>query len=132
MLPPPIVGCQERRSHLRSVLTLWHPERVPTARERIRAEVTSEITDAARRQLAEVGAAALSLRAAKLTARGSTQIYTAAMQSAREQVQTILTELGFSGRHFSVIERASDLHRGPVIGKVGWEDGREAPSTTEP
>ncbi|SOD94372.1 TetR/AcrR family transcriptional regulator [Blastococcus haudaquaticus] len=36
---------------------------VPTARERVRAEITAEITDAARRQLAEVGAAALSLRA---------------------------------------------------------------------
>ena len=36
---------------------------MPTARERIRAELTAEITDAARRQLAEVGAAALSLRA---------------------------------------------------------------------
>jgi len=36
---------------------------VPTARERVRAEITGEITDAARRQLAEVGAAALSLRA---------------------------------------------------------------------
>ncbi|MBN1094115.1 TetR/AcrR family transcriptional regulator [Blastococcus sp. TML/M2B] len=36
---------------------------MPTARERVRAEVTAEITAAARRQLAEVGAAALSLRA---------------------------------------------------------------------
>src|SRR5215207_3373039 len=36
---------------------------MPTARERVRAEITAEITDAARRQLAEVGAAALSLRA---------------------------------------------------------------------
>ena len=36
---------------------------MPTARERIRAELTAEITDAARRQLGEVGAAALSLRA---------------------------------------------------------------------
>jgi AcrR family transcriptional regulator len=36
---------------------------VPSARERVRAELTAEITDAARRQLAEVGAAALSLRA---------------------------------------------------------------------
>ena len=36
---------------------------VPTARERVRAELTAEIADAARRQLAEVGAAALSLRA---------------------------------------------------------------------
>jgi AcrR family transcriptional regulator len=36
---------------------------VPTARERVRAELTAEITDAARHQLAEVGAAALSLRA---------------------------------------------------------------------
>jgi AcrR family transcriptional regulator len=34
-----------------------------TARERVRAELTAEITDAARRQLADVGAAALSLRA---------------------------------------------------------------------
>jgi AcrR family transcriptional regulator len=36
---------------------------VPTARERVRREITAELTDAARRQLAEVGAAALSLRA---------------------------------------------------------------------
>jgi AcrR family transcriptional regulator len=36
---------------------------MPSARERVRAEVTAEITDTARRQLAEVGAAALSLRA---------------------------------------------------------------------
>ena len=36
---------------------------MPTVRERVRAELTAEITDAARRQLAEVGAAALSLRA---------------------------------------------------------------------
>ncbi|TFV62611.1 TetR/AcrR family transcriptional regulator [Geodermatophilus sp. DF01-2] len=35
----------------------------PTVRERVRAELTAEITAAARRQLAEVGAAALSLRA---------------------------------------------------------------------
>jgi AcrR family transcriptional regulator len=34
-----------------------------TARDRARAELTAEITDAARRQLGEVGAAALSLRA---------------------------------------------------------------------
>ena len=34
-----------------------------TTRQRVRAELTAEITDAARRQLAEVGAAALSLRA---------------------------------------------------------------------
>ena len=36
---------------------------MPTARERVRAELTAEIAEAARRQLAEVGAAALSLRA---------------------------------------------------------------------
>ncbi len=36
---------------------------MPTARERVRAEITAEITAAARRQLGEVGAAALSLRA---------------------------------------------------------------------
>ena len=41
-----------------------HHRRVPpTARERVRVELTREITDAARRQLADVGAAALSLRA---------------------------------------------------------------------
>ena len=34
-----------------------------SARERVRAELTAEITEAGRRQLAEVGAAALSLRA---------------------------------------------------------------------
>ena len=48
---------------LRTVLTERHDPVVPTARERVRAEITGEITDAARRQLAEVGAAALSLRA---------------------------------------------------------------------
>jgi len=36
---------------------------VTSARERVRAELTAEITEAGRRQLAEVGAAALSLRA---------------------------------------------------------------------
>ncbi|MGY1794796.1 TetR/AcrR family transcriptional regulator [Geodermatophilus sp. SYSU D00525] len=36
---------------------------MPTARERVRAELTAEIAEAARRQLAEVGAAGLSLRA---------------------------------------------------------------------
>ena len=41
-----------------------HHGRVPTtARERVRAELTAEIADAARRQLGEAGAAALSLRA---------------------------------------------------------------------
>ena len=40
-----------------------HHPAVSTARERIRAEITGEIAAAARRQLAEVGAAALSLRA---------------------------------------------------------------------
>jgi AcrR family transcriptional regulator len=49
---------------LRAALHFGHHDRVPTtARERVRAELTAEITDAARRQLAEVGAAALSLRA---------------------------------------------------------------------
>jgi AcrR family transcriptional regulator len=45
------------------VLRFGHHEFVLTARERVRAELTEEITEAARRQLAEVGAAALSLRA---------------------------------------------------------------------
>jgi AcrR family transcriptional regulator len=49
---------------LRSALSTEQDVRMPpTARERVRAELTAEITDAARRQLAEVGAAALSLRA---------------------------------------------------------------------
>ena len=48
---------------MRPVLSSGILERVTTARERVRAELTAEITDAARRQLAEVGAAALSLRA---------------------------------------------------------------------
>jgi AcrR family transcriptional regulator len=45
------------------VLNGDHGDVPTTARERVRAELTAEITDAARRQLAEVGAAALSLRA---------------------------------------------------------------------
>jgi AcrR family transcriptional regulator len=49
---------------LRSAISVRHHGGVPTtARERVRAELTREITDAARRQLAEVGAPALSLRA---------------------------------------------------------------------
>ena len=39
------------------------PTRAQTARERVRSELTAEIKDAARRQLAAEGAAALSLRA---------------------------------------------------------------------
>jgi AcrR family transcriptional regulator len=45
------------------VLSIGQDDSVPTARERVRAELTAEIAEAARRQLAEVGAAALSLRA---------------------------------------------------------------------
>ena len=45
------------------MLTIRHHRGVPSASERVRAELTAEITDAGRRQLAEVGAAALSLRA---------------------------------------------------------------------
>jgi AcrR family transcriptional regulator len=55
---------QERCSHLRAAISDRDDDHVPsTARERVRAELTAEITDAARRQLADVGAAALSLRA---------------------------------------------------------------------
>src|SRR3954453_18740889 len=56
---------QERRSPLRALLTKCDPPVVPptTARERARAEITAEITDLARAQLATVGAAGLSLRA---------------------------------------------------------------------
>ena len=46
-----------------SVLAGHHGAVPTTARERVRAELTAEITEAARRQLGEVGAAALSLRA---------------------------------------------------------------------
>src|SRR3712207_4171512 len=61
-LPP--VGCQEQRSRLRALLARSQDDGVPpTVRERVRAELTAEITAVARRQLAEVGAAGLSLRA---------------------------------------------------------------------
>ncbi|UOY00920.1 TetR/AcrR family transcriptional regulator [Blastococcus sp. PRF04-17] len=49
---------------------------MPNVRERVRAELTAEITDAARRQLAEVGAPALSLRAvAREVGMASSAIY---------------------------------------------------------
>jgi AcrR family transcriptional regulator len=49
---------------LRAPITTGRIDRVPsTVRDRVRAEVTAEITAVARRQLAEVGAAGLSLRA---------------------------------------------------------------------
>jgi AcrR family transcriptional regulator len=49
---------------LRALLAQGRIDRVPsTVRDRVRAEITAEITAAARRQLAEVGAAGLSLRA---------------------------------------------------------------------
>src|SRR3712207_1688537 len=55
---------QERCSRLRAPITGGRINRVPpTVRDRVRAEVTAEITAVARRQLAEVGAAGLSLRA---------------------------------------------------------------------
>src|SRR5688572_25105861 len=56
-------ACQERRSHLRAALSIGHHGDMTSARERVRTEVTAEITAAARRQLAEVGASGLSLRA---------------------------------------------------------------------
>jgi AcrR family transcriptional regulator len=49
---------------LRAPITNGRIDRVPsTVRDRVRAEVTAEITAVARRQLGEVGAAGLSLRA---------------------------------------------------------------------
>src|SRR4051812_20980512 len=55
---------QEQCSLLRAPLSEWQAGGVPpTARERVRAELTGEITAAARRQLATTGAAGLSLRA---------------------------------------------------------------------
>jgi AcrR family transcriptional regulator len=46
-----------------SIALVGHAGPVPTARDRARAELTAEITDLARGQLATVGAAGLSLRA---------------------------------------------------------------------
>ena len=57
------VHCQEHCSWLRAVLTVGHHLRMTSARERVRGELTAEITAAARRQLADSGAAGLSLRA---------------------------------------------------------------------
>ena len=63
-----------------------------------------------------VATAALSLREAKATARGGTQNYTAAMQTARMQVQTVLTELP------DAVSRSEfELHYQP---QVNLADGR--------
>ena len=48
---------------MRALLTVGHHLHMTSARERVRSELTAEITAAARRQLADVGAAGLSLRA---------------------------------------------------------------------
>src|SRR6185369_3313117 len=58
--------CQEQCSLFCAPLSSWHTDHMTatrTARERARAELTQEIKDEARRQLAEVGAHGLSLRA---------------------------------------------------------------------
>jgi AcrR family transcriptional regulator len=56
-------SCQEQCSRLRALLCIGHHGVMTSARERVRSELTTEITAAARRQLADVGAAGLSLRA---------------------------------------------------------------------
>ncbi|MDF0532154.1 TetR/AcrR family transcriptional regulator [Tsukamurella sp. 8F] len=63
-----------------------------TARERARAELTSEITAAARRQLAEVGAAQLSLRAvARELGMASSAVYRY-FSSRDELLTTLITD----------------------------------------
>ena len=63
-----------------------------------------------------VATAALSLREAKVTAKGGTQNYTAAMQSARVQVQTVLMDLPEA-----VSRNQFELHYQP---QVNLADGR--------
>src|ERR1700750_1446766 len=64
MLCSPGPHRQEQCSQLRTPISRGTLGGVPpTVRERVRAELTTEIADVARRQLAEVGAVALSLRA---------------------------------------------------------------------
>jgi AcrR family transcriptional regulator len=83
----------------------------PTARERVRAELTAEITDAARRQLAEVGAAALSLRAvAREVGMVSSAVYR--YFPSRDELLTRLIIEGYDALG-AAAEEADDASRGP-------------------
>ena len=75
-----------------------------TARERVRAEITREITDIARSQLAEQGAAALSLRA---VARDLGMVSSAVYRyfSSRDELLTALIIDGYDALGLAV-ERA--------------------------
>ncbi|RFU23254.1 TetR/AcrR family transcriptional regulator [Geodermatophilus marinus] len=78
----------------------------PTVRERVRAEFTAEITAAARRQLAEVGAAGLSLRAvARELGVASSALYR--YFAGRDELLTRLIVDGYDGLG-SAAEAADD------------------------
>jgi AcrR family transcriptional regulator len=83
-----------------------------TARARVRAELTAEITDAARRQLAEVGAAALSLRAvARELGMASSALYR--YFPSRDDLLTRLIIDGYDALG-AAAEAADDLSAGPL------------------
>ena len=94
------------------MLSIGHDDDVPTARERVRAELTAEIADAARRQLAEVGAAALSLRAvARELGMASSAVYR--YFPSRDELLTRLIIDGYDALG-DAAERADDPAAAPV------------------
>jgi AcrR family transcriptional regulator len=85
----------------------------PTARERVRAELTAEITDAARRQLASVGAAGLSLRAvARELGMASSALYR--YFPSRDELLTRLIVDGYDDLG-AAAEAADDAAAAPAI-----------------
>ena len=83
----------------------------PTPRDRVRAELTAEITEAARRQLAEVGAAALSLRAvAREVGMVSSAVYR--YFPSRDELLTRLIIEGYDALG-AAAEEADDANLGP-------------------
>ncbi|WP_448610373.1 TetR/AcrR family transcriptional regulator [Geodermatophilus sp. URMC 60] len=83
----------------------------PTVRERVRAELTAEITAAARRQLAEVGAAGLSLRAvARELGMASSAVYR--YFASRDDLLTRLIIDGYDALG-AAAEEADDPHAPP-------------------
>ncbi|WP_460866024.1 TetR/AcrR family transcriptional regulator [Rhodococcus aerolatus] len=90
---------------------------MPTARDRARAELTAEIVDAARRQLAEVGAAALSLRAvAREVGLASSAVYR--YFPSRDELLTRLIVDGYD-QLGAAAEAADDPGRDPATRWVG-------------
>ena len=84
-----------------------------TARERVRAELTAEITDAARRQLASVGAAGLSLRAvARELGMASSALYR--YFPSRDELLTRLIVDGYDDLG-AAAETADDAAAAPAI-----------------